>query len=80
MADIFGVPQSLFSAPATPASEAGRIVRAQARRAIGERAPGLVEDLLSPDLTDTFEVIHSTFLPGSCPVRPGDTRRPPNWR
>lgn len=49
----------------TPAPESDRIVRAQARRSIGERAPGLVEDLLSPDLTGTFEVIHSTFLPGA---------------
>jgi quercetin dioxygenase-like cupin family protein len=27
--------------------------------------PGLVEELLSPDLTDEFEVVHSTFLPGA---------------
>ena len=47
------------------AEEAGRVVRANARRALGERVPGLVESLLSPDLTDSFEVIHSTFLPGS---------------
>jgi transcriptional regulator with XRE-family HTH domain len=70
MAAIFGVPLTLFSAPATPASEAGRIVRATGRRAIGERTEGLVEDLLSPDLTDAFEVIHSTFLPGAARAEP----------
>lgn len=45
--------------------EAGVIVRKNARRAIGHRAAGLVEELLSPDLTDDFEVVHSTFQPGA---------------
>ncbi len=65
LADIFGVPVSLFAAPAARGEEQGRIVRAAARRAIGERTPGLIESLLSPDLTDAFEVIHSTFQPGA---------------
>lgn len=55
---------SLIQRDATP-REAGRIVRAGARRPIGSRTPGLVEGLLSPDLTDDFEVIHSTFAPGA---------------
>lgn len=59
------VPVTLFSAPALPDREEGRIVRKGARRDIGERVPGLFEELLSPDLTDSFEVIHSTFQPGS---------------
>lgn len=70
MAQIFDVPQSLFSGPATPASEVGRVVRKTKRRAIGERVPGLVEDLLSPDLTDSFEVVQSTFLPGAGLTKP----------
>lgn len=41
--------------------EAGRIVRHGARRPIGSRITGLVEELLSPDLTDDFEMVHSTF-------------------
>ncbi|WP_322891985.1 MULTISPECIES: XRE family transcriptional regulator [unclassified Yoonia] len=45
--------------------EAGRIVRADNRRPIGNRNPGLTEGLLSPDLTDDFEVIHSRFTPGA---------------
>lgn len=65
MAQIFEVQESLFAGPETPASEVGRVVRKNRRRAIGERVPGLVEDLLSPDLTDSFEVVHSTFLPGA---------------
>ena len=47
------------------APDAGRIVRASARRPIGSRMSGLVEELLSPDLTDDFEMVHSTFEPGS---------------
>ncbi len=35
------------------------------RRAIGSGAAGLVEELLSPDLTDDFEMVHSTFQPRS---------------
>ena len=45
--------------------EDGFIVRRGKRRPIGSRVPGLVEELLSPDLTDDFEMVHSTFAPGS---------------
>lgn len=66
MAQIFEVPLSLFFGLAeAPEEERGHVVRASARREIGERDEGLVEALVSPDLTDDFEVIHSTFLPGS---------------
>ena len=56
---------SLFSNAAAPAAEHGYVVRRAARRPIGSREAGLVEELLSPDLTDAFEVIHSTFGPGA---------------
>lgn len=66
MAGLLGVPLSmLFGTAPAPASEAGHIVRAAARRPLGCRAAGLVEELLSPDLTDAFEVVHSTFAPGA---------------
>lgn len=55
---------SLFRVTARP-EEAGHIVRKGARRPIGSREAGLVEELLSPDLTDAFEVVHSTFEPGA---------------
>lgn len=58
-------PATLRHAAPAETSEDGVIVRATARRAIGHRSPGLVEELLSPDLTDAFEVVHSTFLPGA---------------
>ncbi|CAN0581387.1 unnamed protein product, partial [Ectocarpus sp. 12 AP-2014] len=36
-----------------------------ARRAIGSDQAGLVEELLSPDLTDDFEMVHCVFEPRS---------------
>ena len=60
------VPISLLFAHApAPAAESGYVVRKGARRAIGTHAAGLVEELLSPDLTDDFEMVHSTFEPHS---------------
>ncbi len=55
---------SLFRS-AAPEHEEGLIVRGDARRPIGSRPTGLVEELLSPDLTDDFEVVHSTFEAGA---------------
>jgi transcriptional regulator with XRE-family HTH domain len=66
IAKALGVSVSmLFRHAAAPAHEAGYIVRKNARRPIGSSVAGLVEELLSPDLTDDFEVVHSTFLPHS---------------
>ena len=66
IAAVFDVPLSLlFGAPDAPENEQGRIVRASARRVIGETDAGLLEALISPDLTDDFEVVHSTFQPGA---------------
>ena len=66
MATVFEVPVSLFfGTPDGPGAERGKIVRANGRRIIGERSGGPHEALLSPDLTDDFEVIHSTFQPGA---------------
>lgn len=66
IAGALGVPMSLlFSHDNAPAEEQGYIVRAGARRPMGSGEEGLIEELLSPDLTDDFEVIHSTFKPGA---------------
>ncbi|MGB7242097.1 MAG: cupin domain-containing protein [Sulfitobacter sp.] len=63
---VLGVSISmLFRQAAAPADEAGFVVRKSTRRAIGSSVEGLVEELLSPDLTDDFELVHSTFLPHS---------------
>ena len=55
----------LFARPDAPADEIGYVVRKGARRPIGNSIDGLVEELLSPDLTDDFEMVHSTFQPHS---------------
>ncbi len=74
MAELFNVPLSLFfGSHEGPEEEVGLIVRRAHRRTVGVYESGLVETLLSPDLTDDFEVIHSTFQPGSS--RRTDTRR-----
>lgn len=64
----------LFRHTAAPAHEAGFVVRKEARRTIGSQIEGLVEELLSPDLTDDFEMVHSTFQPHSRIKQP--VRRP----
>ncbi|MEM8555714.1 MAG: helix-turn-helix domain-containing protein [Pseudomonadota bacterium] len=63
IADALDVPLSLLfgETPSQP-GEDGFIVRAGARRVIGSDM-GLSEELLSPDLTDAFEVVHATFAP-----------------
>lgn len=55
----------LFGQTSAPPEEAGYVVRQGARRRIGSGAAGLVEELLSPDLTDDFEMVHSIFQPHS---------------
>lgn len=63
---VLDVPMSLlFGEALVPPQERGYIVRAGARRSMGSAAAGLTEELLSPDLTDSFEVIHSSFAPFS---------------
>lgn len=64
IAAALGVPMSfLFAHSSAPADEQGYVVRAGTRRPMGGDEEGLVEELLSPDLTDDFEMVHSTFAP-----------------
>lgn len=65
LAAALNVPLSIFfgQSSAVP-EEDGIVVRANTRRRVGSRTAGLVEELLSPDLTDDFEVIHSVFRAG----------------
>ena len=71
MAQSLGVPLSmLFAHDAAPVDEQGHVVRASARRPMGSGDEGLIEELLSPDLTDDFEMVHSTFLAGSAMTKP----------
>lgn len=66
IAQCLGVPLSmLFGHDSVPAIEQGYIVRSATRRPMGSNDEGLIEELLSPDLTDDFEMVHSTFQPHS---------------
>ncbi|MGR3381482.1 helix-turn-helix domain-containing protein [Roseovarius indicus] len=71
LAGILQVDPSLLMPPeAADPREEGRIVRANRRRSLGFRREGLTEFLISPDLTDSFEAIHSTFQPGQQLLEP----------
>ncbi|WP_137701037.1 helix-turn-helix domain-containing protein [Marimonas lutisalis] len=73
IAAALGVPMSmLFAHAAAPAEEQGYVVRADARRPMGSSEEGLIEELLSPDLTDDFEMVHSTFQPRSAMQTPAE--------
>jgi transcriptional regulator with XRE-family HTH domain len=65
LANVFSVPLGLFFAHDARAEERGVIVRAGSRRALGTSESGLVEELLSPDLGGSFELIRSEFAPGA---------------
>lgn len=54
-----------FGRPESPECEHGRVVRANSRRQLGWAEVGLSEELLSPDLTDDFEMLRSSFEPGA---------------
>jgi transcriptional regulator with XRE-family HTH domain len=65
-ADLFGVPLGLFFSHEVPdEAERGIVVRAGHRRSLGTAESGLVEELLSPDLGGSFELLRSVFAPGS---------------
>lgn len=73
IAACFEVPMSmLFGHTQAPDNEQGYVVRAGARRPMGSGEEGLIEELLSPDLTDDFEMVHSTFQAHSKMQTPAD--------
>lgn len=66
LADALEQPLSLFFGPnPAPADERGYVVRWNSRRALGTAGQGLVEQLLSPDLAGSFEIVRSVFEPGA---------------
>ena len=66
LAEALDQPVSLFfGAPDAPADERGYVVRSDSRRSLGTSEEGLVEQLLSPDLGGSFEIVRSVFAPGS---------------
>lgn len=72
LADLFGVPMSLFFVREQSAGTDGEVVvRAGARRELGPTEPGLVEELLSPSLGGSFEMRRRVFAPGAESVSRG---------
>lgn len=66
IANLFEVPISFFFGETTTSTQDSRyIVRANERRKLGNPEGGLVEELLSPDLGGSFEMIRSEFAPGA---------------
>ena len=65
-ADLFDVPLGLFFGhEAQSDGERGVVVRWGRRRSLGTSESGLVEELLSPDLGGSFEMLRSVFAPGA---------------
>jgi transcriptional regulator with XRE-family HTH domain len=65
LAEALEQPLSLFFGPNNaPEDERGHVVRWNSRRALGSAEQGLVEQLLSPDLSGSFEIVRSVFDPG----------------
>jgi len=66
LAEVFSVSVSFFFAACEVEDGDGTyVVRADARRSLGDPAAGLVEELLSPDLGGAFEMLRSCFAPGA---------------
>ena len=64
IAGIFDVPISLFFGTGfDDPVEGNHVVRADNRRKLGNAEGRLIEELLSPDLGGSFEMIRSTFAP-----------------
>ncbi len=66
LAEALDQPLSLFFGPENaPEDERGYVVRWNSRRALGSAEQGHVEQLLSPDLSGSFEIVRSVFDPGA---------------
>ena len=66
LADALDQPLSLFFGKSeAPEDERGYVVRNDRRRTLGSAEQGLVEQLLSPDLGGSFEIVRSVFAPGA---------------
>ena len=66
LASVLDQPMSLFFGPSSaPEDERDYVVRWNSRRVLGSAAEGLIEQLLSPDLSGSFEIVRSVFDPGA---------------
>lgn len=75
LAHLFDVPLGWFLLLSDVSEEErGLVTRSELRRRSGDVGDGLIEELLSPDLSGSYEVLHSVFAPGANLQAP--TRRP----
>lgn len=74
IAELFSLPVSFFFSHTEPSDESAYIVRAETRRKMRDDDTQLTEELLSPDLGGSFELVRSIFAPGSSST--GIVRRP----
>lgn len=65
IAELFNLPVSFFFSHTEPSDESEYIVRADSRRKMRDDDKQLTEELLSPDLGGSFELVRSIFAPGS---------------
>lgn len=71
IAEAFDVPLSfLFGENRGDPQETRYVVRAHARRRLGNAEGGLIEELLSPDLSGSFEILRSEFAANSALEKP----------
>jgi transcriptional regulator with XRE-family HTH domain len=74
IAQIFNLPVSFFFSHTPPSDEQAYIVRASSRRMMRDDAIQLSEELLSPDLGGSFELVRSVFAANSSSA--GAVQRP----
>jgi len=74
IADLFSLPVSFFFSYSEPSEESSYIVRADSRRKMRDDDKQLTEELLSPDLGGSFELVRSIFAPGG--ASDGMVKRP----
>ena len=73
LANALEQPMSLFfGASEAPEGERGFVVRADNWRSLGTAEAGLQEQLLSPDLGGSFEIVRSVFAPGAELAEPAE--------
>ena len=65
IAELFSLPVSFFFSHSEPSDESSYIVRAETRRKMRDDDKQLTEELLSPDLGGSFELVRSVFAPGA---------------
>ncbi|MCE2516795.1 MAG: helix-turn-helix transcriptional regulator [Alphaproteobacteria bacterium] len=74
IAELFSLPVSFFFSHTPPSDEQAYVVRAESRRMMRDDATQLSEELLSPDLGGSFELVRSVFAAGSSSA--GSVQRP----